>query len=89
MFTKSLRIIKNGAVILETRIMLILNKPHLFLPGDTFLLFGSKELEDEFTVPKRSEVYLDDYLMGLSGASGTMNIKSDRYTGVLHALYLN
>lgn len=89
MFTKSLKIIKNGEIILDTRIMIILRKPHLFFPEDTFILFGSKELEDDFNIPKRSEVYIDSSLVGLSGASGTMNIKSDQFTGVLHALYLN
>lgn len=89
MFTKSLKIIKNGDTVLDTRIMIILNKPHLFLPDDRFILFGSSELEENFNIPKRSEVYVDRILVGLSGASGTMNIKSDRFTGVLHALYLN
>lgn len=89
MFTKTLKIIKNESIILNTRIMVILNKAHLFLPGDTFILFGSKDLEDDFNIPKRSEVYIDNLLVGLSGASGTMNVKSDQFTGTLHALYLN
>ena len=89
MFTKKLKIVKNGEIILESKITIILTKPHLFLPGDTFILFGSTELDDEFSIPKRSEVFLDSILMGLSGASGVLNIKSDRYTGTLHAVYLN
>lgn len=89
MFTKTLKIIKNGTLISELKVMLVLNKPHLFFPSDRFILFGSKEVQSDFSAPRKSEVYIDNILIGNIGASGSLNIKSDRFNGVLHAVYLD
>lgn len=89
MFTKTLKFVDNNTLIKELKIMIILNKKHLFLPDDRFLLFGSSDISTDFSVPKKSLVFLDDTLIGVTGASGSLNIKSDRFTGVLHAVYLN
>lgn len=89
MFTKKLIIVKNDSIIIDAIVMPILVKPHFFITGDTFLLFGSHEFDENFSIPKRSQVFLNDKLLGLSDFSGTLNVKSDRYTGMLHAVYLN
>jgi hypothetical protein len=88
MFSKTLKIVKNGITVLEVKIIPIFNKPNLFLPGDRLFLFGSKDIEHNFKVPKKSQVFIGGDLVGLSGASGSLDIKSDHFTGVLHALYL-
>lgn len=89
MFSKTLRIIQNGNLIKELKVMLILNKPYLFMPDDRFILFGSKDVDKEFSAPRKSEVFLDNNYLGTLGASGSLNIKSDRFNGVLHAVYIS
>lgn len=88
MFIKKLTIMENESTIRDLKIMLILNKPCLFLPDDRFILFGSTEITQNFSAPKKSKVFLDGKLLGILGASGSLNIKSDHFNGILHAVYL-
>ena len=88
MFVKPLKIVKDEVTVLEVKIMLIFAKPHLFLPDDKLILFGSKDVKQNFKVPKQSQVFIDNILVGVSGASGSLDIKSDHFNGILHVLYL-
>lgn len=88
MFNKSLKIIKKDITVVEYKIMIISTKLHMFLPGDQLILFNSYQLKGHFSVPKNSIAFLDELLVGTVGASGTMDIKSDHFTGILHALYI-
>jgi hypothetical protein len=89
MFAKTLKIVENGILVKEIKIIVILNKQYLFMPEDRFLLFGSKDVSKEFSVPRKSEVFLDGIMIGKVGASGSLNIKSDRFNGVLHVVYID
>lgn len=89
MFQKSLRIVKNGDTLLEIKIFPIFNKSDLFLKNDRLMLFGSPGLTADFSAPKRSQVFLDNYLIGNTGASGSLDIRSDQFTGLLHLLYIS
>jgi hypothetical protein len=88
MFYKPLKIVKNEDIVLEMKIMIVSIKHHMFLPGDQFILFNSNEMKPNFTVPKKSQVFIDNLLVGITGASGSLDIKSDHFTGMLYALYI-
>lgn len=88
MFNKSLKIVKKDLVVAEHKITIISIKTHMFLPNDQLILFNSYEIKEQFAVPKMSQVYLDTVLIGFVGASGTLDIKSDHFSGIMHALYI-
>lgn len=89
MFARTMKVVDHGTTILEMKIVQVFDKLEMFLPGDKFILFNPVDKKIKVNIPKKSQIFINNVLIGKVEASGTIDIQSNHFTGLLHALYLH